>query len=436
MRALNAAETVPRGITLSSLIVNRNLLGLATVSAVAFILLGSVGVVAQNENRTTTVNDRVRPELDALGLKGGGFVIFSSIDVIETYNDNIFGSNTAKVEDFITTIRPTMRVLSDWNQHALNFTGIGEIDIYADNSREDNETFTVSVDGQVDIHRDTEVIADLTYEKGSEERGSADDAGGLTPTSFDVKSFNTGISKKWNRVSLQAYGDYKERDFDDVATAGGMINNDDRDRSEFKLDVKGSYEIQERYEAFAQIILNSVDYDLALDDNGLNRDNEGYELRAGARIDLTGLLFGDIFVGYLDRDYDGAGLVSVETFVAGVDLTWNVTPLTTLKAGVSRDISETTLASASANLSTAFGVSADHELLRNLILSARLGISTDEFEGTTREDDYIKGGIGAKYLLNRYLSIVFDFDHSERESNAVGANNEINKFLLRLRAQL
>lgn len=415
---------------------NRNLLGLAAAFAAAFVLSGTVDAVAQTDSRTTTVQDRPRPELDALGVKRGGFTIFPSLEVNETYNDNIFGTNTGEVDDFVTTITPELRIASDWNQHALNFTGTADIQRLADNTQEDNETFTLSTDGRIDIRRDTQATAGVSYEDGSEARGSVDDAGGRTPTAFNVKSIDAGISNKWNRVSLEADGGYKSRDFDDVPSTGAPINNDDRDRDEFKLDVRGGYEIQEEYEAFVQVIVTSVDYDLAVDDNGLNRDNEGYEIRAGARIDLTGLLFGDVFVGYLDRDYDDAALQGVETFVAGVDLTWNVTPLTTLTAGVKRDIAETTLASASANMSTSIDVGADHELLRNLILSANIGVSTDEFEGTTREDDYIKGQVQAKYFLSRYFSAIIGYEYSQRESNAVGADNQINKFGVILRAQL
>ena len=415
---------------------NRNLSGLALASAVLMAVSVTTSAVAQTDSRTTTVTERPRPELDALGVKSGAFTIFPSIEVSETYNDNIFATDAGTIDDFITTITPAVRVSSDWNQHYVGFNATGDIVRYADNSKEDHETFDLALDGRLDIRRDTSVTGRAAYEQGSEERGSIDDAGGRTPTEFDVKSLETGLFNKWNRVSLNADGSFFSRDFDDVATTTGTVNNDDRDRDEFGLTVRGGYEIQDQYEAFAEVILTSINYDAALDDNNVNRDSEGYELRAGARIDLTGLLFGDVFVGYLNRDYEDASLKSVDTFVGGIDLTWNVTPLTTLKGGFSRNISETTLASASGNLTTEFKVSADHELLRNLILSARAAISKDEFEGTSREDDYIKGGIRGRYMLNRNFSLVLDYDHSQRDSSVAGSDNEVNKFLLRLRAQL
>lgn len=416
---------------------NRNIRMIAAASAVAFSVCTATGAAAQSDSRTTTVTERERPELDALGVRSGGFTVFPSVEVSETYNDNIFATQNNKVDDFVTVITPAVTVSSDWNQHYLGFTGSADIVRLMDNSAEDHETVNLAVDGRLDIRRDTTVTARAGYEKDNEERGSVNGANGLTPTELDVQTLDVGISNKWNRVSLSADGGFEQRDFDDVRTStGGTINNDDRDRDQFSLDVRAGYEIQQAYEAFLQVILTSVDYLDRLDDNGLNRDSEGYELRAGARIDFTGLLFGDVFAGYLNRDYDGATLASVDTFVAGLDLTWNVTPLTTVKGGASRSVSETTLAAASGTLRTELKTSVDHELLRNLILSGRVSYSVEEFEGVNREDEYVKGGLTAKYMVNRYFSVDVGYEYSERDSNIVGSDNQINKFGLRLRAQL
>lgn len=423
------------GIPVHSLTKNRNISGIAIASALALSLGVVTTAVAQTDSRTTTVMDRERPELDALGAKAGGFTIFPSIEVEETYNDNIFGTQTGARDDFITTFTPAVRIASDWNQHSLGFNGSADVVRYWTNDTEDHETANLSVDGRLDIRRDTNVTGEAGYEKGSEERGSVNDAGGITPTEFDVVSLDVGIFNKWNRVSVTADGSVKQRDFDDVRTTTGVVNNDDRDRDEFELDVRAGYEIQEEYEAFAQVILTSVNYGDPLDDNGLNRDSEGFEIRAGARVDLSGLIFGDVFVGYLDRDYDDPTLKSVETVVGGVDLTWNVTSLTTITGGFSREVSETTLAAASGSLSTAYRIRADHEVLRNLILSVRARYANDEFEGTQREDDNYSGGVRAEYMLNRNMSVVLEYNYNERVSN-LGADNEINNIALRLRAQI
>lgn len=418
-----------------SLTKNRNVCTI--FAAAALIAFGDAApVFAQTDSRTTTVQGRERPELDALGLKAGGFTAFPSLEVEGVYDDNIFLDQTGEIDDFITTVSPALRLNSNWSSHALNFSGSGDIVRYSDNAAEDNDTFKLNANGRIDVRRDTQISAGLGFEKGVEDRGSVDDANGITPTDFKVETFDVGFFNKWNRVSLKVDGNFTRRDFDDVRTTGGVTNNDDRDRDEFKLDVRGGYEIQPQYEAFAQVILSAVNYEDALDDAGVDRDNEGFEVRGGARIDLTGLLFGDVFLGYISRDYEDSTLTAVDEFSAGVDLTWNVTPLTTVKGGVKRGISETTLASASGNLSTSINASVDHELLRNLILTGRAGATRNEFEGTDREDDTIQAGIRAKYLLNRYVYLTLGYDYATKDSTAANSDYDSNKFLFRIRGQL
>ena len=393
-------------------------------------------LMAQTDNRTTTVLGRDRPELNPIGLRISGFVLSPSISVGTSFNDNIFATQNDEKSDLVTTISPAVLIASDWNQHSLRLSGEGTLTRYATNDVEDHETFNLTADGRLDVYKDMNVSGALGYQLGSEERGSVDDAGGLNPTEFTIGTLAGDIFNKWNRLSARAGGRYQAYDFDDVATTTGSINNDDRDRAEYVLDARIGYEIQSEYEAFVQLIWTMVDYESALDDNGLNRDSDGYEIRVGTRIDLTGLLFGDVFIGYVNRDYDDAALRTVDKVVGGVDLTWNITPLTTIKGGFGRQISETTLATASGSISTKLQASVDHELLRNVIISAVTSVSTDDFEGSTREDDNLRAGIGAKYLLNRNFSILLNYDHLKRDSNASGADYTSNNVFLRVQGKL
>ena len=175
---------------------NRNLSGLAVASAVLLAVSAAAPAFAQTESRTTTVMDRQRPELDPLGGKAGGFTIYPSVEIEQTYNDNIFATQNNTIDDFITTFRPAVRIVSDWNQHYLGFNGSADVVRYWSNDQEDHETADLRVDGRIDIRRDTNVTGAAGYEKGSEERGSVNDAGGITPTEFDVVSLDARNSTK------------------------------------------------------------------------------------------------------------------------------------------------------------------------------------------------------------------------------------------------
>jgi len=138
--------------------------------------------MAQTDSRGTTVLGRERPELNPAGLRISGFILSPSIGVGTTFNDNIFSTQSGKKSDVVTTVSPELLFASDWNQHSLRFSGEGIVSRYANNDIEDHETFDLKADGRLDVYRDMSVTGALGYQLGSEERGSVDEAGGLTPT--------------------------------------------------------------------------------------------------------------------------------------------------------------------------------------------------------------------------------------------------------------
>jgi hypothetical protein len=307
---------------------------------------------------------------------------------------------------------------------------------YVDNSSEDFLDATAALDGRLDIQRDSFVSAGFLFNKLHEDRGSPDNTGGLEPTEFYVYRPTLGFQNRWNRVSLGIDGEVARYNFIDDQSSTGEINQDDRDRYRYQAGVRLGYEIVPQYEAFIRTAYNIVDYDDALDDGGFNRDSDGYEVNAGARIDITGITFGDVYAGYRRQSYDDSRLEPVSGPVYGGLLTWNATGITTVKLSVRRSIEETTLTNSSGSLDSDYGLSVDHELLRSLILSGRVAYLNSDYEGITREDDYYKAGLSARYLMNRNLYVTLKYDYEQRESDSAGEDYKHNSVLLSLTGQL
>ena len=187
-------------------------------------------------------------------------------------------------------------------------------------------------------------------------------------------STKLGYEHRFNRVKLEGWYELQQLDFDDVGTlAGGIINNDDRDRDRDVYTAKMSYEIQPRYDAYLKYEYNEIEYDESFDDAGFDRSSDGYRALAGIAIDLTGLLVGDFYAGYQEQEYDDAALDDIDDYTFGAELTWNPTGLTTVTLSAERLIQETTVTAASGYLSSNLGFRVDHELRRNILLNATLG---------------------------------------------------------------
>jgi len=166
-------------------------------------------------------------------------------------------------------------------------------------------------------------------------------------------------------------GDLAVLDFDDVtANNGNTLNQDDRDRMETEGNFRPCYEIVPQYEAFVRTAVNNRNYDDSVDDNNIKRDSQGWEVTAGVALDLGCVTYGNVFAGYMSQDYDDPMLKTVDGVGFGGDITWNPTRLTTVQFAIARTVEKSTLNGAAGALSTRFRADVDHELLRNVILSA------------------------------------------------------------------
>lgn len=393
-------------------------------------------------SRGETVTNRPRPDFDPLGVRAGSFILLPSVRLQEEYSDNIYATQNGEQGDFITTVSPQLSVQSDWGNHMLRFDGGADVAFYNDNDSENFEDYRFGASGRVDVTRQTKIRPRVSYRRAHTDRSSPNDAGGVEPTIFDVKSAGLEGSHKFNRVSVSLGGAFDQYDYDDVATSGGgTINNDDRDRDQIEGSVRLGYEFSPNYDGFVRGTYNVRNYDSAVDDNGINRDSDGIEIVAGIGIDFGGITFGDFFAGFRSQDYDDPLLKTASGPVVGADITWNVTQLTTVTGTISREIREATTQDpvsgnfASGRFFSTVGVAVDHELRRNVLLGANASASQDDFEGIDRTDNIFRAGLNAKYLINRYANVGGEYRLRVRESDAAGADFTENQFLLSLRVQ-
>ena len=410
-------------------------------SLVSFFWIAAVCIAGPAQTQTTpqrgeTVLERHRPDYSPLGLGQGGLVLYPSLHVSEVYDDNILWSDTATRDDFITTIEPRLRVQSQWSAHELVLQSAAKIGRYVSNPNEDNEEYSAGASARLDFSKNTSFDVAVSYAAEQESRSSPDDAGGIKPTDFSLASAAVGFSNRWNRLSLRLGGRGQRYNYDDSTGAGGVtIDEDDRDRKEYGGGVTVGYEIMPQYEAFVRGSYNKIDYDDRVDSGGVNRDSEGFEAAAGTRIDITGVLFGNLFAGYRRQLYDDPALESNGAQTYGGAITWNANKLTTVKASIVRDIVETTQTGSSGYFQTVYSASIDHELRRNLIIGGDSSVTFSKYKGNGRDDDVFNAGVYIRYLMHRHLYLNAMYSHQRRDTNAAGADFEKNLFMLRLETQ-
>lgn len=384
------------------------------------------------------VRDRARPGFDPIGFDMGGFRLFPSLTMGVGFDDNVTAANTGEVESVTVSPIGQVDLVSEWSRHFLGLNLKSDNIYYTDDSlnEEDKNDFEVTASGRLDVLSSTRIDANISYGMLTEDRGSANTPGSAAePVDFDRFDASIGIGHRFNRLGLGVGFRYTDFDYDDVsAVGGGMdIDQDVRDRRVVQYRAEAGYEFSPGYEALLRGTYNDRQYDI-IPSMGSNRDSDGYEIGGGLRFELTNLIAGEVFVGYLEQDYEA--LADIDGVSYGVDLEWYLTQLTTVSVYGKREIEETTGTGVSGYLTTRAGANVDHELLRNLILSAGFGWENNDYEGSTRDDDILTGTLGAEYLMNRNIHFAFGYTYKDRDSSVTGLDYDRNRFGADLRFQL
>ncbi len=278
----------------------------------------------------------------------------------------------------------------------------------------------------------------------------------LHPTEYHVTGAYLAYVHELTRIGLRVDSTVTSYDFNSQFTQFGvLVPENDRDRIEYVVAPRVSYEFIPGYQAFVRAVGNLRQYnqqdqtllhpdpgDFRITNPSARRNSKGYELDAGTAIEVTRLVTAEVYVGFLHQDYEAQGQPG-ELFhnfngpAFGGNLLWNVTPLTSLKGSFSQSVAETTLviatptpanpfaeAAASGSRETNFQLTAEHELLRNVLLTGSVGYVRDAYSEINRTDNTFGGDIGARYLMNRNVRLTADVSYSKRDSNVPGVGYE------------
>lgn len=377
--------------------------------------------------RGETVFDRDRPDFDAKGIPAGGFRIFPSLTVRQAYDDNVFATDTNEEDDFITLISPEIDVRSEWSRHSLVFTAFADVERFADFDDEDAEEYGAAVRGSLDVTARDEVRAFAGYSRQVEGRTDPDQAVGVDRNEYDDYRLGAGYTHDFNRVSVRVDGLWRELDF-----IGARQR--ERDRQEFRLESRVSYDVSPRFDVFVEPFYVLRDYDVRTA-GGADQDSQTFGILGGAGIDITGVLFGEIGAGVFYDEFESSARDEVTGFALSAALDWNVTELTTLRARASNESEATNVGGASTLVTTEAAIAVEHELLRNVLIGADAYFQMEDFQGISRTDDTYGGGLEVQYLVNSYFSVFAEYLHETQDSDAAGNDYSKNVVLVGLRGQ-
>lgn len=392
--------------------------------ALAWTVLATLPAAGQTVPEGVGAADRPRPEYAPVGVRLGAFFLYPSLTLDAGYTDNVFAVADGKSKDGLFTIEPRLRLQSNWGRHALKLTSYSSSRRFIDNGGENATDAGIEGNGEYDITRTFKVSASGSFERLFENRASIDtNTQTQSPIKYTDSKLGTGAEFVVNRLTSEFNFGWQNLNYSDGALSDGqVVDQDYRDRRVLTGAARFDYELSPGYKL--QLRASYEDRDYALEAGSpqfnpatdLDRDSHGYEIEGGFEFALTRLLYGNVRAGYLSQNYQSSVIDTVSGVTFGADLLWNVTTLTSARLTVDRRVVDTATAVSAGRLVTQYGLGVDHELLRNLIISADGQFARLRFSGLNRTDTETLAQLSVRYLLNEYLTVVLTAAREARNS--------------------
>ena len=377
------------------------------------------------------VMDRPRPAYDAKGIPLGGFRLFPTLDLDASYDDNVFRLATAQ-SDYFFTISPALRLQSQWGRHYLEVYGGATNYEYATLGSENLTDWKVGADGRLDISRAAMLSANVFYGEFHELWSSPNsftipDATGYqaSPNRYYQTHADIQTAYQPNRLGIGFGVSYDHYNWlDTPAIGGGTLYSTDRNEDEYQGYAKLFYDFSPGYLGFVKASYDERHFDLLYDRSGLDRSSHGYRFDGGLDMQITHLLAGEVFAGYLEQSFAPyfqapatMPLPDVSGLDYGAQLNWYASQMLTVHLSGSRQLADVIIEGASVADNKMVELSADYEFRPNIIVQGSVFYTDSRFVGTTRDDTYPGAGIGVIYLVNRYMSANLNYNYSERSTD-------------------
>jgi hypothetical protein len=365
--------------------------------------------------------ERRLDDFEPIGGRIGTFLLYPSAEARIDYDDNILALPEGGTEDVALTVRGDVRMVSQWQRHRLETSAYIQQNLHAQFTSEDVMEGGARLNGQLDISRNTTARLVASLDSLAEPRANITSVRqAAQPTRFRRADALLSVAHDFGTLKLTADAEVMALDFDDVpAIGGGLVDQSFRNTLYGRGALAAALEISPRV---AALVRGQVDRMTFSGDSSnpdeFDRDTTGYALEAGLRLELDNLLFGEIRAGVLHREVDdpsGNGLTGVSF---GANLTWTVTPLTTVRLFADRQVEEGGSQLVSGNIRSQARLVVEHELLRNLVLEGQVGFARIDtiglIDASAQEYNVM---VEATWRLDRNFRVFARANRFERFSN-------------------
>ena len=350
----------------------------------------------------------------------GKVTVQPSIDWHRVYDSNVFATESDTIDDWINIVEPRLLLIREDQQVSLELDLGAALGRYDEQSRENYDDYWLGFELRNDLGARTRFFGGFEYRAEHEGRDSPNsDISGVSPTPLDSRIAQAGLLHKAETFQLRVGGMYEMRRFDDVASAGGILVNADRNRDHYGLGSRLSHVVNPTTNLFMQVMYDKRAYQRDRDRDGFVRDSYGYRAAAGVRHRRHAGLLIEAFVGGLTQNYQDERFSDDTALDFGAQIDWRVRPATRIGITATRSLEETIERDASGYLVSEIDIKLQQDHQHELSTEINGYCGYLDYRGIARRDHVVGLGGTIKYSLSRSFSIAARYNWLYRDTTGV-----------------
>lgn len=397
------------------------LLSVATGSVLA-TYASAQGQNYYSREKYDAVLDRRQPAYDPEPIRLGAFLVDSSASGSATFTDNVQATQNNKISDTIVRIGAEVAARTNWNVHEIGAEVSAYRSEYLDTGDESANDLRARLRGRLDVNRNVSVGGAVFAQDIIEARTELANAISLdSPVEYTRMGGSVDVNYQSDRFRWYNSVEVAEENFKDGVQSGTglVIDQDYRDNTVTSARTRLSYAISPNVAVYTQGSVREQTYDQQQLLGGAlrSRDSSGYTVAVGVDFELNTLVRGDVNVGYLSENKDDPFFQDVDGVSVDGRVQWFPTRLTTVSFNAGRRVVDIGVFESPSALQTTYGARVDHELRRNIILSASADFSNYDYQEINRSDDIADYSLTAAYKMNRRVHLETFVRHLNRDTS-------------------
>jgi hypothetical protein len=357
-----------------------------------------------------TVQSRQRPEYAPLGYRDGPLTLRPELDETVSYDDNATATPHPRGSMLVQTNVDLRAALDESSFAAAANLNVNDNE-YLERPNQSYTNWSATLGGGTQFDRDT-LTAVVTHQNLNQTVGDLAVPQLSRALPFSLDSFNIAYRADFGRLFVVPALTVSYSAYQNGLVGGAVYAQSYRNHLLYNPTLTVGYKFDRA--TLVGVLRDAVAQFTGPRDGLAIQDFNDVSALAG--IDYAGaeLLRYRLLVGYETRSFTSAAYKTISAPIFEGSVIWTPTGLTTVTGQAARRIQDAAVQTTVSLTETAFALSVDHELYRNVLLHASASYANDQYGANEGQQSLVTAGASATYLLDRNLQLSAGYNFTSR----------------------